>query len=95
MTDIALEVNFTTLTADGVIKGSSGRVYAFWITGDGTNAGRVIFYDNATAASGTILMELRCGANETRFVLVPGNQICLAGIYADVTTVGRVGAYFN
>lgn len=88
-------MNFISRTDDGALVARACRVNGFYVTGDGTNSGRVIFYDNASAASGTVLMELRCGANETMEVMLPKSIDAQAGIYADVTTVGRAGAFFD
>lgn len=82
-----------TVTADGAIAANDGWYYGCRITGDGTNSARVILYDNASAASGTVVDELRCGANESRGGMLENPVRLQNGLYADVTTVGRVVAW--
>jgi hypothetical protein len=43
------------LTASGVIKAGSGKLFTVNITSPATGAGSVIIYDNPSAASGTQL----------------------------------------
>ena len=88
-------LNHNSVTADGVIKAGACRVFKVYVTGDGTNAGRVIFYDNASAATADVLAELRVALGETVTLDFNGASIrALNGIYADVTTVGRADAFF-
>ncbi len=90
--------NNANRTDDGVLWARPCRVTQFWVTGDGAADGRAIFYDNASAASGTILMELRTPATGkgSTVINIPGEGIrAAAGIYVDITTVGRVGIVFE
>jgi hypothetical protein len=65
------------------------RINAVTLLTDGTNAGTVIVYDNATAASGTVLAKVRCtGAELIQHVIFENPVIAQNGIYADVTGTG-------
>ena len=78
-------------TADGAIAAGRNRVNGITLLSDGTNACSVILYDNATAASGTVLGKVSIGAaslKKTEHVLFENPVICENGIYADVTGTG-------
>lgn len=89
ISDIA---NASTKTADGVVIASDGYFKGFIITPDGTNDVSIVFYDNASAASGTKLTPTMtfAGSGGTQGITFPAYIICKNGIYADVTTVGTV-----
>ena len=80
-------------TADGAIKAAGGLLHGILLCPDGTNAVTAILYDNATAASGTILAR----------VITPGTASDLTsfypalpfsnGLYLDIGGVGSPRAY--
>lgn len=79
-------------TADAAILARPGRLMGLVLEGDGTNACNVILYDNASAASGTVLYKLALKASSGDLInpaIIPSEGIaCLNGIYADVTGTG-------
>lgn len=83
-------VTSTTATADAAIQAAPGFYYGIRVTGDGTNAGQVVVYDNASAASGTVIDDVRCTSTSSSGEQMPGAIRVKNGIYVDVTTVGRV-----
>lgn len=83
-------------TADAAIIARPCLFKGLILEGDGTNACNVILYDNASAASGTVIAKLLLSASTTAidsvpktssFVLADGIE-CNNGIFADVTGTG-------
>lgn len=77
-------------TADVAILAGPGRLRGLHVGADGTNAATVILYDNASAASGTVLAKIIVDATLTAAdaVIPTEGIICHNGIYADVTGTG-------
>lgn len=76
-------------SADAVISAATSTLRGLTVIADGTNEATVILYDNASAASGTVLDKVIVDAGLTH-VYVPyhGGVVALNGIYADVTGTG-------
>jgi len=76
-------------TSDAAIVASGCYLSAIWAITDGTNNAKVIIYDNASAASGTVVGELTIvgashfGGRDWLYPIVMRN-----GIYVDVTGTG-------
>lgn len=72
--------------ADAVIATGRNRINAVSLLGDGTNAASVIIYDNASAASGTVLAKVTALAT-ARFthVIFENPVVAEDGLYADVS----------
>lgn len=80
-------------TADAAIMAAPGRLMGLILENDGTNACSVILYDNATAASGTVLAKMAFSASAVGVLTAPAcipvdGVVCQNGIYADVTGTG-------
>lgn len=76
-------------TADAVIAAGKNRINAITLLGDGTNAASVILYDNATAASGTVLAKVtQLATGRLTHIIFENPVIADNGIYADVTGTG-------
>lgn len=77
------------LAADGIVY--AGPCY-FWgvVAGaDNTNAGSVILYDNASAASGTVISKVIVDATTTNAGSMPGVPVyCKNGLYLDIGGTG-------
>ncbi|MBK8184270.1 MAG: hypothetical protein IPK63_15885 [Candidatus Competibacteraceae bacterium] len=72
------------VTADGVVKAKNGVLYSVLLTAGDAAAGSIILYDNASAASGTILATLKA-AQGTTVQWSPGcGYVFTNGIYADI-----------
>lgn len=82
-------------TDDGAILAAKGWYYGARLTATGAAAGHVVVYDNASAASGTVIDELdvgTAGSSGEQFTHpIPVNN----GIYLDVTTPGRVVVWYQ
>ena len=77
-------VRSTEVTADAIVSAVPGALCAVLLTG-GSDAATIILYDNASAASGTILATLKAAANVT-VSFCPANPLAVSkGIYADIT----------
>ena len=73
-------------TADGVISNGRNRVNAVTLIADGTNAASVLLYDNASAASGTVLAKVTALTGQGTVHIIFENPVFAQnGIYADVT----------
>lgn len=76
-------------SADAAIMAQSGFLCGLQVIADGTNAATVILYDNASAASGTVLAKIVVDAGATYEDYTPLEGIeCANGIYADVSGTG-------
>lgn len=73
-------------TADAAILAMPGTLMGLTVLTDGTNDATVILYDNASAASGTVLAKLKVPGAELSKELVVAECGIVAnhGIYADV-----------
>lgn len=75
--------------ADAVISGGRNRINAITLLGDGTNAASLILYDNASAASGTVLAKVtQLATARLTHILFDNPVFAENGIYADVTGTG-------
>lgn len=76
-------------TADAVIVASACYITAVQVITDGSNAARVIIYDNASAASGNVITEITvAGADNYGGRVWQMPVECKNGIYADVNGTG-------
>ena len=71
-------------TADAAIKASHCIFGSLILIGDGTNLATAIIYDNASAASGTVVA--RAATKET--AQIDGPVSCANGIYLDIGGTG-------
>lgn len=80
-------------TADAAVSSSGCYLSAIQIETDGSNNVTVLLYDNASAASGTVVADITVVAGDYYGGRVWIHPIrCYNGIYADVT--GTNGTYF-
>ena len=76
-------------TGDAAVLAAPGELHGVLLEGDGTNAVTLIVYDNASAASGTILCKVLLDAGLTQEIFVPMRGIeAVNGLYCDVTGTG-------
>ena len=92
--------SFKTVSTDGVISGTGlGQFKGFVVSNThATEAGSVILYDNASAASGNVIAQVAVLAGTTETLYVPGGGVNYSnGIYADVSALGTmsVSVYFE
>ena len=74
-------------TADGVITAMPARIHSVVLAG-GSDASSVIVYDNASAASGTVLVKLVALTGDCQVYHTPNGLQANNGIYIDVTGTG-------
>lgn len=76
-------------TASVAIMAAPGKLRGIMAEADGTNAATIIVYDNATAASGTILAKIVVDAGLTyECLLPPGGIVANAGLYLSLSGTG-------
>lgn len=75
--------------ADAAIAARPARLHSVQVIGDGTNAATAIIYDNASAASGTVLAKIvvDAGATYEDWLSEVGVE-ALNGIYLDISGTG-------
>jgi hypothetical protein len=79
-------------TTDGIIVASPCILRG--VTVHSTTAeGGVLLYDNASAASGTVVADIFAAVDEDTVVALPLNVRCMNGLYADLTTANIVVYY--
>ena len=84
------------LDASGVIFAGPTRVKGFSISPGGT-AGEVIFYDNVSAASGTVRLTLNVSTNQALDSLaIPGEGIKFDnGVYVSMPANSHLTVYYG
>lgn len=74
-------------SSDSAIADGPCRLRAATILTDGSNDATLTVYDNASAASGTVVMKAKvAGADLTGHLALPGGGVaCRNGLYADIS----------
>lgn len=76
-------------SADTAIMTQPGKLTSLIVCADGTNAATAVLYDNASAASGTVLAKVIVDAGATQEHVSFDYPIdCLQGIYLDISGTG-------
>ena len=90
------DVKATHLDADGVVYAGPTRVRGYQI-GPGGTAGEIIFYDNASAASGTARLTLNITTNTACIAtLIPGEGIRFDnGVYVDMPANAHLTVFYG
>ena len=89
------DVKSKYLTADGVITDYRTRLKSVTVTVSTAGAATII-YDNATAASGDVLITMSTAAVGSYQVLLPGEGILAQnGIYVDINGAAAVSVVFG
>lgn len=91
------DVKATYLTADGVVVAGRARLKGMIVAVATLGANPVTIYDNASAATGTILFQVSCaGVAGTFPVVIPGEGIVAAnGLYCDTGSAASVTAFYG
>lgn len=75
--------------ASAAIANGRNRINAVTLITDGINTASLLIYDNASAASGTVVVKVTAAAAQNTVHLVFENPVVVEnGIYADVTGTG-------
>ena len=84
-------------SADAVIMAMPGTFKGLIVITDGTNAATVTLYDNASAASGTVLAKMVVAGADSSKELVVGECGVVAnnGIYADVSGTAQITSFIT
>jgi hypothetical protein len=90
------DVLSTHLNADGVIAAYPVRVKGYQIKPGGT-AGQIDFYDNVSAASGTIRLSLDITTNTAVIsTIIPGEGIRFSnGVFVDLPTDAAITVFYG
>jgi allantoicase len=89
------DVKATYLTADGAIFAGRTRLKGLTVAVS-TAGAALIVYDNASAASGTKVVEISTAAVGVYNVLIPGEGIlAVNGLYLDINGAAGVTAYYG
>jgi hypothetical protein len=90
------DVKATHLDADGVVYAGPTRVKGYSVSPGGT-AGEILFYDNASAASGTVRLTLNISTNQALDSLaIPGEGIKFDnGVYVDMPANAHLTVYYG
>lgn len=82
--------------ASAAITALPGRFHGLVVVTDGTNAATIIVYDNASAASGTVLAKVLVpGASGYGVVQIPDQGIeAINGIYCSVSGTGAAAVVY-
>ena len=86
--------NSVAVTSDAVVSAKGGRIGSVVLT-PAAAVSTLILYDNASAASGTVLLSLQAAANGNSAIFAPTDAIAFSnGVYADIGGSGAA-AYVN
>jgi hypothetical protein len=90
------DVLATHLNADGVVAAYPVRVKGYQIKPGGT-AGQIDFYDNVSAASGTIRLSLDITTNTAVIsTIIPGEGIRFNnGVFVDLPTDAAITVFYG
>jgi hypothetical protein len=90
------DVKATHLDASGIIFAGTCRVKGYSVSPGGT-AGEIEFYDNASAASGTIRLTLNISTNQALDSLaIPGEGIkFFNGVYVSMPANAHLTVYYG
>ncbi len=80
------------LSADGIMVATPCILHAVTVHAT-TAGGAVLLYDNASAASGTVVADLSTAVDAETIVLSGLNLRCENGLYANLTTAGVMVYY--
>lgn len=80
-------VRTVALTGSDQAVAASASIYAGFAIRETAGAAAVVrLYDNASAASGTLLDEIALAANESAREYYPGGIWCINGVYAKIVS---------
>jgi hypothetical protein len=81
-------IGVVRVTADSVAKATSGGTLVYVTLVAGSDATSIIIYDNPSAASGTVIANVKVVAADTRQIFF--YSPITAGLYADITGTGAI-----
>ena len=90
------DVKSAFTTSDVAMVTYRARIKGAYICVSTGGANPVIFYDNASAASGTVLLKLGAGSAGCHTVVIPGEGIrALNGVFCDTGSAAAVTIFYG
>jgi len=90
------DVKAAYTTSDVAMVAYPVRIKGAYVSVTTGGANPVIFYDNATAASGTVLLRIGVTAAGCHTVVIPGEGIkALNGVYCDTGSAAAVTVFYG
>lgn len=90
------DVKSTHLHTSGVFIGRRCRLRGVVVNTTSGSSGDVVFYDNASAASGTVLLEVDEKSPSTVDIIIPGDGILAKnGVYGSIPSNVTVTIFFE
>ena len=90
------DVKAAYTTSDVAMVTYPVRIKGAYIAVSSAGTDPVIFYDNASAASGTVLLKVGANANGCHTVVIPGEGIrALNGVFCDTGSAAAVTIFYG
>ena len=90
------DVKAAFTTVDAAMVTYPARIKGAYIAVSSAGTNPVTFYDNASAASGTILLQVGANANGCHTVVIPGEGIrAVNGIFCDTGSAASVTLFYG
>jgi len=90
------DVKAAYTTVDAAMITYPVRIKGAYIAVSSAGTTPVTFYDNASAASGTVLLQVGANANGCHTVVIPGEGIrALNGVYCDTGNAAAVTIFYG
>lgn len=90
------DVKSAYVEADAAMVTYPVRIKGAYVVVASAGANPVIFYDNASAASGTVLLKLGASAAGAHTVVIPGEGIkAVNGVFCDTGSAASVTVFYG
>ena len=90
------DVKSAFVSGDGAMVAYPTRIKGAYVSVTTGGANPVIFYDNASAASGTVLLKLGVTAAGAHTVVIPGEGIrAVNGVFCDTGDAATVTVFYG
>ena len=90
------DVKAAYTASDAAMVAYPVRIKGAYIAVSSAGTTPVTFYDNASAASGTVLLQVGANANGCHTVVIPGEGIrALNGVYCDTGNAAAVTIFYG
>jgi hypothetical protein len=90
------DVKAAYTTADAAMVTYRARIKGAYVAVSSAGTDPVTFYDNASAASGTVLLQVGANSNGCHTVVIPGEGIlAVNGIFCDTGSAAAVTLFYG
>jgi len=90
------DVKAAFITSDAAMVTYRTRIKGAYVAVSSAGTDPVIFYDNASAASGTVLLKVGANANGCHTVVIPGEGILAEnGVFCDTGSAAAVTLFYG